>query len=492
MVVFLTKKAYKPSPDKKPLDKTKLPIPIFDANLEFIDLYWKAWELAWDHVVYNENFPQSPYMDEACWADTIWIWDTCFMVLFCKYAPDLFPGIESLNNFYETLYEKKKIPLKIQHLDNPPLFAWVELEYYYMTGDMGRLKWLFSEKKYLQQHFDFIEGISGFTWRPKVGRVPLFLRKKKNGYQWAGTPSGMDNTPRGQGKYSSILWVDLLAQQALSAQRISKIASILQNQKVADNYQSKYLKLKELTNKLYWDENDGIYYDILKKTPHTPVKVKTPAAYWAMLADIPSKNQAQKMASLVEDPNIFGGAHPLPSVSFDDPEFIPHGRYWRGSIWLPTTYMATKALERYGFYEIADSAAYRLLVSMSNTYKNYSPHTIWECYSPTEDKPGTYKKQMDISRPDFCGWSALGPISMFIENILGFHVINGVENRIKWRLYQKERHGIKQLKFGSIITDIIYDGSKVDVISNAPYSLEINGKDFEIHEGSQILSVSSE
>ena len=40
-------------------------------------------------------------MDEAFRDDTIWIWGTCFMTLFCKYAPAEFPGVESLNNFVE-------------------------------------------------------------------------------------------------------------------------------------------------------------------------------------------------------------------------------------------------------------------------------------------------------------------------------------------------------------------------------------------------------
>ena len=43
-------------------------------------------------------------MDEAFCDTQIWIWDTCFMSLFCKYAQSVFPGIESLNNFYEVLH----------------------------------------------------------------------------------------------------------------------------------------------------------------------------------------------------------------------------------------------------------------------------------------------------------------------------------------------------------------------------------------------------
>ncbi len=36
---------------------------------------------------------------------------------------------------------------------------------------------------------------------------------------------------------------------------------------------------------------------------------------------------------------------PLPSLSRSDPDFWPTGGYWRGSPWLPTSYMAIKALD---------------------------------------------------------------------------------------------------------------------------------------------------
>ena len=59
-----------------PFPKDKLPQPVFDKEPGFIDLYWKAWEIAWNHVKVQKGFPQSPYMDEAFWKKTIWPWDS--------------------------------------------------------------------------------------------------------------------------------------------------------------------------------------------------------------------------------------------------------------------------------------------------------------------------------------------------------------------------------------------------------------------------------
>lgn len=76
---------------KGELKRELLPQPVFPENPHFVDLYWKTWELAWGRVKYQEGVFQSPYMDENLWDDTIWIWDTEFMVLFCRYAPAVFP-----------------------------------------------------------------------------------------------------------------------------------------------------------------------------------------------------------------------------------------------------------------------------------------------------------------------------------------------------------------------------------------------------------------
>ena len=142
------------------LDKSLLPQPVYSPEPGLVDLYWAAWDLAWGRVKHQNGIPQSPYMDENLWDDTIWIWDTEFMVLFCRYAPSLFPGIQSLDNFYKTILDGEPVSLKIWHPDNPPFFAWVEYEYYKMTGDKRRLEYVLEDNRYLQRHFYWFEKAS--------------------------------------------------------------------------------------------------------------------------------------------------------------------------------------------------------------------------------------------------------------------------------------------------------------------------------------------
>ena len=194
-----------------------------------------------------------------------------------------------------------------------------------------------------------------------------------------------------------------------------------------------------------------------------------------MLAEVPSKEQAEQMVRFALQDNKLGGVVPFPSVSRDDEQFDPDGNYWGGGVWLPTTYMSIKALEKYGFFEEANKAAQSTLEQQWQTYSQYEPHTIWECYSPTRPLPASKHTGSRVTevRPDFCGWSALGPISLFIENVLGFYDVDAQSATIRWNLHQTCRHGIMDLSFGDIVTDIIYEDGIVTVDSNKPYTLYI-------------------
>lgn len=475
---------------KEPFDKNQIPQPVFDQNPEFVDLYWKTWEIAYNHIKEQKGIPQPLYMDEALWDDTIWIWDTEFMVLFCKYAPKLFPGIESLNNFYESILNGKSSSLKIQHPDNPPFFAWVESDYYKFTNDKSHLTTLIKDNKFLQRHYDWFESLKPST-KLHFNHANIEIEKKELGYKWGGIQSGMDNTPRGRDIKGKILWVDAIAQQALSALYISRLAESINDRDAASRFRKEYNTKKEILNKYYWDETDGFYYDIVEEG-NSFLKVRTPASYWVMLAEIPNQKQAEKLLEYARDPMEFGGKYPWPTVSRRDKDFnAEYGDYWRGGIWVPTAYMATKALEKYGFFEVADENAYSLLTLMSDTYKTYMPATIWECYNPSKPEPSqrVHGSSLEVVRPDFCGWSALAPISMFIENVLGFHVINAETKTIEWRKHQKGKHGIRNLQFGRINTDIIAYDNYIEVVSNAKYTLKINNKKFKIKKGLQQIKI---
>ena len=477
-------------------DRSRFPQPIFDQEPGYIDLYWKACDLAFAHVLAQPGLPQSPYMDEAFSDSTIWIWDACFMSLFCRYAPETLPGIASLSNFYESIYEDA--PMKavfkgnpnfmvgIHHPDNPPLFAWAEWQYFLMTGDKARVKWLLNDKQYLQKHYQWFNKIKRgehFKW----AHVSAGLNAEPLGFHWTGVASGMDNSPR-FGK--DVFAIDALAQQGLAAKYISQLADAIGDKPLATQYQGEYKHIRDLVNEHYWDEADGFYYDLMPDGK-TFSKVSTPASFWPVLAGMASPVQVARMAEHVRDPNDLGGSVPWVTVSRSDKAFdAKTGNYWHGAVWLPTAYMGIRALTENGKGDLADKTAEAVLHHMYVTYRDYDPHTIWECYNPIQPIPACHGSK--LVRPDFCGWSALGPISLFIENVIGLHSVNALDRVIEWRLHQTGRHGIRNLRFSDITTDLIADGSgNVEVLSNAPYTLIINGKSLKVVPGKHHFSVSS-
>ncbi len=491
-----------------------IPIPVCDDNPQYLDFYKKAWDLAFDHIRDIPGMPQTPYMDEAFCDTQMWIWDSCFMSLFTKYARDIFPGVETLNNFYEVLYGGKHLPkiiptekepeftgaipgtpyeIKIHIADNPPLFAWSEYENALFSGDVEYVKELLYEKQFLQKHYEWIENLRK-PETPLGVMNPTCLIAEKGGYLWEGGRSGMDNTPRGRTDKHAVnprpnnpdmLWLDAICQQALSAKMISKLFAILGDDAETEAWDARFVEKKENINRLYFDDEDKFYYDIDRNT-HKFYKVMTPASFWTLTSSVASDEQAKSLATHLRNPETLGGIVPLVSLSRCDADFNPNGEYWRGSVWLPTAYAALKGLSNYGLFDDARDASLKLLSHMYKTYTDFSPHTIWECYSPTKAEPALNEfRNNEYVRADFCGWSALGPISIYIEFVLGFHRIDAFEKTVEWAKPDtfKGKVGIKNLRFGNIVTDIEAEKNKCKVKSNAAYTLKINGKDYYIQKG---------
>jgi glycogen debranching enzyme len=160
-----------------------------------------------------------------------------------------------------------------------------------------------------------------------------------------------------------------------------------------------------------------------------------------------------------------------------------------GGVWAPTNYMIIKGLQHYGYHELAALASERYLAGMYEVFK--STGTVWENYAPDSAAPG------DIAKPDFVGWTGLGPISLLLENVLGIQ-LDALNNTIHWRLNRTDRHGVENLRFrGHRITLMAAPGeSKADrvsitVTSNAAFTLDLSLADrrqsISIKEGTQVI-----
>ena len=85
----------------------------------------------------------------------------------------------------------------------------------------------------------------------------------------------------------------------------------------------------------------------------------------------------------------------------------------------------------------------------------------------------------------------MGPISIYIEQIIGFHTVNAFDRVVEWHKpteFQKAL-GIQNFRFADVVTDIVAQGDYCFVKSNAPYTLKINGKPHLIKAGEQMLEL---
>ena len=77
-----------------------------------------------------------------------------------------------------------------------------------------------------------------------------------------------------------------------------------------------------------------------------------------------------------------------------------------------------------------------------------------------------------------------------MEFLLGFHTINAFENIVEWAKPDglQGKIGVKNLRFGNIVTDIVGDEKTCKVVSNGEYTLKINGVPHQIKVGENTIS----
>ena len=68
------------------------------------------------------------------------------------------------------------------------------------------------------------------------------------------------------------------------------------------------------------------------------------------------------MISYLFDETDLGGEIPFISLSRKDADFKKEGKYWRGSIWLPTAYATLRGLANYGYFKEAHYLAKKLFL----------------------------------------------------------------------------------------------------------------------------------
>ncbi len=500
---YFFKKRYTPSPlPQFEKLRTTLPNPIYAERPLLVELYWKAWELATRN--FHEPAPASGMVSQfidAAFNKNIFLWDTCFMTMFCKYGDPLVPAIGSLDNFYARQHQDgeicreidrttgmdynewvndsggamfsrwgwnvsgadtRRIPRPVVYIGrnapespphdtldalNHPIFAWAELDSYSLTGDRERL---------------------ATVWEP-LNRYYSALRKylrQGNGLyitDWA----SMDNSPRNVYLIDGGTGVDISSEMALFARQMSTIATMLGKPAEAANYARDADELATLINANMWDPGRRFYFDLKGHGERAPVK--TIGAYWPLLAKVASREQADALAAELGNEKTFGRMHRVPSCSADEPAYTGDGGYWRGAVWVPTNTMVIRGLENYGKRELARELALEHLDRVARVFEKTG--TIWENYAPDALEPGK------PARRDFVGWSGLGPIMYLLEFAIGLKA-DAQANEITWDLRSPARTGCERFRFNGHVITLVADPAgkgrrRISVDSDGNFQLRI-------------------
>jgi hypothetical protein len=126
---------------------------------------------------------------------------------------------------------------------------------------------------------------------------------------------------------------------------------------------------------------------------------------------------------------------------------------------------------------------------MNETFRRFSPHTVWECYSPTQARPSTYAKSDCLVRDDFCGWSALGPISLFIEDVIGIKEADAFKGELTcdFAIDIKGRAGVENYRFGNVVCSVVATAGEITVESNCAFTLVVDGKRYSVKPGDNVF-----
>ena len=420
------------------------------------------------------------------------------MTMFCNCAHPLVPGIASLDNFYAkqhadgeicreinrgtgkdcsawvnregrqlfsrwgwtgvgneaVVYQGRPVPQPPPDLTldalNHPILAWAEIESYRVTGDRQRL---------------------GKVYEPLVHyyrALQKYVRQGNGLYMtdWA----SMDNSPRNTFLKGGGSAIDTSSQMVLFGRNLATIAESLGKASEATRYAHEADQLGQAINALMWDPARHFYFDLTIEGKRAPVK--TVAGFWPLLAEVASAAQAEDLVKELENPATFKRWHRVPTLAADQASYDPAGGYWRGAVWAPTTTMVIRGLERYGHAALGRQIALNHLAIMGEVFQKTG--TVWENYAPDAPAPGRPAK------PDFVGWSGIGPIMYLLEFAIGLKP-DAASDTLVWEVAWSKLEGVKRFRFNGHEVSLTAEPAggdgrlplKLSVVSDGPFRLVV-------------------
>jgi hypothetical protein len=243
---------------------------------------------------------------------------------------------------------------------------------------MGDVSWL-------------LEKSTGGKWESNYDKLAAMLsfwennRKSADGlFVWYnGVESGIDNSPVVSDKPSLVTeGVDLQCYIYREYLAMTVLAERLGKKDDAALYASKAVDLKKLVASRMWNDKDGMFYNIDSRTGGM-VKIKEWTNLTPLWAGIASPEQAKRLIDgHVLNTREFWAEKGLRTLSADEPLYDAKNGYWRGPVWVVSSYMLMHGLYNYGYKkeaaELADKVVGLLTADLNKTggmNETYNPET---------------------------------------------------------------------------------------------------------------------
>lgn len=436
-----------------------VPRPIWDGHDDAVRCFAHCFEVTGRDYLrapepgsgFTRNFVYTPF------GSKVFLWGTCFITMYGRYASHVFPFSSMLDNFYGAQHRDGWIARSISILDGSTgdkgdlstsgcnMTGWAEWRNWEWSGDRARL-----EKVY-----------------PTLLAFHRWMREnrtwKDGTYFCNGLGCGMDNIVRfDTAKYSLynhhgyLSWMDVTFQAVMNARFLLKIARVLGTDEGVAELEDEIGRLTRIANEQMWDERSGIYRDLDRYGTRTPYTHNS--TFWALLAGVADEAKIDALEKAAFDAKRFYAACGIATTAMNDPNFKPNGgNYAQGGCYCMLDSMVVKGFEAAGRLDTAHRLARHSVEAVAKVFADTG--YVWEMYNPSEVGPGKMSKGEHCRR--FVGFSGTVPVMLFVENVLGIRMERGEDGvaHLVWDIRLLERHGIENL--------VLADGTRVNLLCQA-------------------------
>ncbi len=172
---------------------------------------------------------------------------------------------------------------------------------------------------------------------------------------------------------------------------LAKMAQLLKQNKLADDYNQQAKILAKRINQCFFDEDSGFFYDRSFKASDKADKYgctgklltargRGPEGWSPLWAKIADNDKAKRVKNVMLKSSEFNSIIPLGTAALSNPAYDAD-IYWRGRVWLDQVYFGLIALDNYGYHQEAKDLAEKLfnnaegLSETGSIRENYNPET---------------------------------------------------------------------------------------------------------------------